>query len=66
MVRARDVEKLSDEEVNRYLGSLRSKSDAIADDEPVGEDALDDYLLARTAEQLRAASERLKKLEQEL
>ena len=55
MVREQKVE----EKVNDYLSGFKSENISPVDDD----DAIDQYLLERAAQQLRAASERLRKLE---
>ncbi|MEJ2531511.1 MAG: hypothetical protein P8Y92_06905 [Halioglobus sp.] len=63
MVRAQKVEHGFEEKVNDYLRGFKSEQ---SEEDRGGNDALDEYLLERAAQQLRAASDRLRKLERAL
>lgn len=64
MVREQKVEYGFEERINDYLSGFKSENQGRPGDDPVDDDALDEYLLQRAAQQLRAASDRLRKLEQ--
>ena len=66
MVRARKVEHGFEEKVNDYLRGFKSEQSDASEEDLGGNDALDEYLLERAAQQLRAASDRLRKLERAL
>ena len=64
MVREQKVEHGFEERINDYLSGFKSENQGRPGDDPVDDDTLDEYLLQRAAQQLRAASDRLRKLEQ--
>ena len=66
MVREQEGEYVSEKKVNDYLSGFKSVDPDGSANDPVNDDALDEYLLERAAHQLRAASERLRNLEQAL
>ena len=66
MVGEQKIESVAEKKVNEYLSGFKSDNSVAASDRPVDDDALDEFLLERAAQQLRAASERLRKLEQSI
>lgn len=63
MGREQQVEYGFEEKLNDYLSGFKSENPGGSGDDPADDDALDEYLLERAAQELRAASERLRAVE---
>ncbi len=66
MVRQQKVENSLHERVTDYLRHFKSQNATFASGDAAGESALDEYLLERAAEELRAAKVRLDELKREM
>jgi len=66
MVRQHKIENSLHRRVNEYLSHFKAQDATFASAEAASESALDDYLLERAAEELRAAQTRLDDLKREI
>lgn len=66
MDRQQKVQKSSQDRINDYLGRFRSDKTALPGMNTGSASSLEQYLLERAAEELRAGTARLDKLNQEL
>jgi hypothetical protein len=60
------IQNSSQERINDYLGRFKTNDTVVTDADTVNEDALDQYLLERAVEELRAGQARMDKLNREL
>jgi hypothetical protein len=66
MDRQQQIQNSSQERINDYLGRFKTNDTALTDADTVNENALDQYLLERAVEELRAGQARMDKLNREL
>jgi hypothetical protein len=66
MDRQQHIQYSSQERINDYLGRFKTNNTALTDADTVNENALDQYLLERAVEELRAGQARMDKLNREL
>jgi hypothetical protein len=66
MDRQQKVKNSLQARIDDYLGGFKSQNTSFSSVDSPAEDALDEYLLERAAEELRAAKARMDKLHREL
>lgn len=66
MIREAQIDKSLEKRINAYLRSFKSGKSTFNRPTAAGETALDEYLLERAAEELRAAKERVDRLKREM
>ena len=66
MDRQQQIQNSSQERINDYLGRFKTNDTALTDADTVNEDTLDQYLLERAVEELRAGQARMDKLNRQL